>query len=129
LPNRPWIAAKVFADEAERAFLESVTHPEVSRLRQAAVSDPNQRYIVEIPLLFEKNLTAEFKAVVCVACSDAVRLQRLQGRGVEVGEAKRRIASQMPLDEKVKKSDYVLWNDGEASFLESQVQKLISQLG
>ena len=64
-----------------------------------------------------------------MACSDAVRLQRLQGRGVEVGEAKRRIASQMPLDEKVKKSDYVLWNDGEASFLESQVQKLISQLG
>jgi dephospho-CoA kinase len=128
MPNRAWIAAKVFTDPNERTFLESITHPEVSRLRQEAIADPSRNYIVEIPLLFEKNLAAEFKAVVCVACSESVRLQRLQGRGVSLEEAKRRIASQLPLDEKVKKSDYVLWNDGDAVFLERQVQKLVAQL-
>jgi dephospho-CoA kinase len=97
-------------------------------LRQEAIADSSRNYIVEIPLLFEKNLAAEFKAVVCVACSESVRLQRLQGRGVSLDEAKRRIASQLPLDEKVKKSDYILWNDGDAVFLERQVQKLVAQL-
>ena len=60
--DRAWIAAKVFAEPAERAFLESITHPEVARRRALAVADRSRHHVVEIPLLFEKNLAAEFDA-------------------------------------------------------------------
>jgi len=127
-PDRAWIAAKVFADPVERAFLEDITHPEVARLRAVAVADRTRSHVVEIPLLFEKNLAAEFDQVVCVRCSDAVRLRRLEARGLSREQAQARIDSQMPMDEKVKCSDFVLCNDGTPAFLEAQVAALLPRL-
>lgn len=127
-PDRAWIAAKVFADPVERAFLESITHPEVARRRASAVADRSRSHVVEIPLLFEKNLAAEFDAVVCVSSSAAVRLRRLQLRGLSAPEAQARMDAQAPLDEKVKKSDHVLFNDGDMDFLDAQVAALVERL-
>jgi dephospho-CoA kinase len=124
VPDRKWIGAKVFADPAERAFLESVTHPEVARLRREATADPKHDYVVEIPLLFEKDLAAGFAAVVVVACSDDVR----RARGLSDDEISARIASQLSLVEKVKRADAVIWNDGEPVFLHEQVRRWVGQL-
>ena len=128
VPDRKWIGAKVFADPAERAFLESVTHPEVARLRREATADPRHDYVVEIPLLFEKDLTAGFTAVVVVACSDDVRRARLRARGLSDDDISARIASQLSLVEKVKRADVVIWNDGEPAFLREQVRRWVGQL-
>jgi dephospho-CoA kinase len=128
LPDRRWIAAKVFADPVELAFLESQTHPEVARLRQLAVVDGTRHHVVEIPLLFEKNLTAGFSSIACVACSEETRRGRLLAKGLSEEEIARRICSQMPLAEKVKRADVVLWNDGELPFLREQVALLVSRL-
>lgn len=127
-PDRAWIAAKVFADPAERAFLESITHPEVARRRAQAVADRSRHHVVEIPLLFEKDLAAEFDAVVCVSSSDPVRFLRLEHRGLSPEAAKARMNSQAPLAEKVKKADYVLFNDGDPAFLDAQVADLVDRL-
>jgi len=128
VPDRKWIGAKVFADPAERAFLESVTHPEVARLRREATADPKHDYVVEIPLLFEKDLMAGFTVVVVVACSDDVRRARLRARGLSDDEISARIASQLSLVEKVKRADAVIWNDGEPVFLHEQVRRWVGQL-
>ena len=128
VPDRKWIGAKVFADPAERAFLESVTHPEVARLRREATADPRHDYVVEIPLLFEKDLTAGFTAIVVVACSDDVRRARLRARGLSDDDISARIASQLSLVEKVKRADVVIWNDGEPAFLHEQVRRWVGQL-
>jgi dephospho-CoA kinase len=127
-PDRKWIAAKVFADADERAFLESVTHPEVARLRREATADASADYVVEIPLLFEKELTAGFSTILVVACSDDVRRVRLRGRGLSDEEISARVASQLSLVEKVKRADVVLWNDGEPGFLREQVRTLVDRL-
>ena len=127
-PNRRWIAGKVFDDPAERAFLEGLTHPEVARLRQAAVAETKRHHVVEIPLLFEKNLTTGFEFIVCVACSEETRRSRLLEKGLTEEDILRRIASQMPLSEKVKRSDVVFWNDGEPEFLRAQVATLVGRL-
>jgi dephospho-CoA kinase len=128
LPDRSWIARKVFGAPAELAFLEAILHPEVAQLRAAAVADPERRHIVEIPLLFEKSLQSQYDCVICIAASDAVRLRRLEQRGLSAEEARRRMDSQMPLSEKVAKSDYVLWNDGDLPALEAQVQRLVERV-
>jgi dephospho-CoA kinase len=127
-PDRRWIATKVFNEPAELAFLEGVTHPEVARLRQAAVVDMKRHHVVEIPLLFEKNLTAGFGFILCVACAEETRRIRLLEKGLSEGEISRRIASQMPLSEKVKRSDVVLWNDGDREFLVAQVAAFVGRL-
>lgn len=128
VPDRKWIAAKVFNDPDERAFLESVTHPEVARLRREATADPKHDYVVEIPLLFENDLAAGFAAVVVVACTDDVRRARLRARGLSDDEISARIASQLSLVEKVKRADAVIWNDGEPIFLQDQVRRWVGQL-
>ncbi len=127
-PDRRWIAAKVFAEAGELAFLEGLTHPEVARLRQAAVLDAKRHHVVEIPLLFEKNLTDGFASIVCVACSEEVRRGRLLEKGLSEEEITRRINSQLPLSEKVKRSDVVIWNDGDLDFLREQVAALVGRL-
>ena len=127
-PDRRWIAAKVFGDPVELAFLEGLTHPEVARLRRVAVSDAKRHHVVEIPLLFEKNLTDGFDVIVCVACSEATRRARLLKKGLTDDEISRRINSQLPLSEKVKRSDVVLFNDGDIPFLREQVAALVGRL-
>jgi len=127
-PDRRWIAAKVFGEPAELAFLEALTHPEVARLRQAAVGDAKRHHVVEIPLLFEKNLTDGFAMIVCVSCSEETRRARLLKKGLTDEEISRRINSQLPLSEKVKRSDVVLFNDGDRSFLREQVAALVGRL-
>ncbi len=127
-PNREWIGRKVFADANERAFLESLLHPRVATLRAQATADRSRSYIVEIPLLFELGLESTFDAVVCIACSDEVRLNRLEKRGLSREQATARINTQMPISEKVKKSKYVIFNDGDLDFLEAQVDRLVTTL-
>ena len=127
-PDRRWIAAKVFAEPAELAFLEGLTHPEVARLRERAVVDASRHHVVEIPLLFEKDLTAGFAFIVCIACSEEVRRARLLKKGLSEQEISRRIHSQMSLAEKVKRSDVVIWNDGAPAFLREQVAALVGRL-
>jgi dephospho-CoA kinase len=128
LPDRAWIGRKVFGTPAELAFLEALVHPEVARLRQAAVADSSKHHVVEIPLLFEKGLAAEYDYVVCVACSDDVRLSRLEARGLTRKDAQARIDSQVPLVQKVMKSNHVLWNDGDLPALAAQVTRLVARL-
>ena len=128
VPDRKWIAAKVFTDADERAFLESITHPEVARLRRDATADASVDYVVEIPLLFEKELADGFSSVVVVACSDDVRRVRLRARGLSNEEISARIASQLSLVEKVKRANVVLWNDGEPAFLREQVRVWVDRL-
>ena len=127
-PDRRWIAGKVFDAPAELAFLEGLTHPQVARLRQAAVADGKRHHVVEIPLLFEKNLTGGFTMTVCVACSEGTRRARLLTEGLTDEQISRRIDSQMLLWEKVTRSDVVLWNDGELEFLRAQVVALVGRL-
>lgn len=127
-PDRAWIAAKVFTVVAERAFLESVTHPEVARRRAIVLADRSRHHLVESPLLFEKNLQADFDAVVCIACSEASQSSRLASRGLTPEQISRRLQSQLTLGEKVKRSDYVIWNDGDRAFLKAQVTALLERL-
>ncbi len=124
LPDRKWIGKKVFADAKERQFLESVLHPRIASMRQEMIQDKSRSYVVEIPLLFELGMQNQFDATVCVMCSDEVRLGRLKSRGLSREEAQLIINSQMPLQEKLKMADYVIFNDGSHDFLRSEVSRL-----
>ena len=127
--NRTAVAAKVFADDNERLWLEELTHPRVfAAWRAAFAADPAARWAVEVPLLFEKRLEIWFDFTICVACAPAQQLARLEQRGLPRVLAGQRISKQLPLARKIELSDFVLWNDGSPAFLEAQVDRLAEAL-
>ncbi|MGH7944295.1 MAG: dephospho-CoA kinase [Opitutaceae bacterium] len=127
--NRPALAAKVFAGDTERLWLEELTHPRVfAAWRAAFAAEPSARWAVEVPLLFEKGLENWFDFTVCVACAPAQQLARLEQRGLPRALAGQRISKQLPLARKIELSDFVLWNEGSPAFLEAQVDRLAEAL-
>jgi dephospho-CoA kinase len=126
---RPKVAEIVFANEIERRWLESVVHPRVSAVwRGAVAADPQRNWVVEVPLLFEAGLEKGFDFVVTVGASEGVQVARLIARGLSQAQAMQRIASQLPLAQKIKSAHAVIWNDGSTSFLSAQVSSLASTL-
>lgn len=127
--DRAALAAVVFADDTAREWLEALVHPRVIACwREAIATAPAARWVVEVPLLFEKGLEKGFDFTVCVACSRDQQFVRLEQRGLPRVLAGPRIAKQMPLPRKIELSDFVLWNEGSTEFLEDQVDRLVRAL-
>jgi len=127
--DRVAVAGIVFADESERRWWEGVVHPRVRAIWRGRVeAQPQADWVVEVPLLFEAGLEKGFDFIVCVGANAAVQLARVTARGMSQAQAGLRIASQYPLDKKLKLSHAVLWNDGTPAFLEAQVGRLAERL-
>jgi dephospho-CoA kinase len=129
LVDRPSLGRLVFADDAERLWLESITHPPYfEALRTILRSAPGADWVVEVPLLFEGALENWFDFTVCVACDPVSQLARLEQRGLDRTLAGQRISKQLPLARKIELSDFVLWNDGSTAFLKTQIDRLADSL-
>jgi dephospho-CoA kinase len=127
--DRAAVGRRVFADENELRWLEELTHPMVFALWRAAfAAEPTVRWVVEVPLLFEKALENWFDFTVCVACSPGLQLSRLEQRGLPRALAGQRISKQLPLAQKIELSDVVLWNEGSTTFLQAQIDHLANAL-
>lgn len=127
--DRAKLGAVVFADPGALAWLEELLHP---RLRahwdEIYATAQSDRFIVEVPLLFEKHLQNRFDFTVCVTTSSDLQLRRLEQRGVSPEIARQRLAQQLPLARKCELADFVLLNDGTLEFLREQVSELIRRL-
>lgn len=127
--DRPALASKVFPSDEERLWLEELTHPGVfAAWRAAFAAEPQARWAVEVPLLFEKALENWFDFTVCVACAPDKQLARLEQRGLPRVLAGQRISKQLPLARKIELSDFVVWNEGSPEFLATQVDSLARSL-
>lgn len=123
--DRAAVATRVFGDDAQRLWLEALLHPRVRESwRRALAGDMAARWVVEVPLLFEKGLENWFDSTICVATSSALQVSRLHARGVPADLAAARIAKQLPLPRKIAAADFVLLNDGSLDFLKEQVALL-----
>ncbi len=127
--QRPELARHVFASDSDRVWLEELLHPLLfERWRRSLASEPEGRWVVEAPLLFEKGLENWFDFTVCVSTSSANQLARLTERGIPQSLAEQRISKQLPLALKLEKADFVLSNDGTLQSLRLQVNHLVAQL-
>ena len=127
--DRGTVAERGFNSDGERRWLEDLVHPRVfAAWEEAFASAPNERWAVEVPLLFERGLEKGFDFTVCVALSPEQQLARLEERGIPRALAGRRISKQLPLAQKIDRSDFVLWNEGSPEFLEAQVDRMVRGL-
>lgn len=132
--DRVKLGTLVFSDPAQRERLNQLLHPIIiERLREMIrsihIERPNAVIIADVPLLFECGLEHDFDATIVVTAPPEVQKQRLMLRNNLTPEAAdQRIASQMPLDLKILRADYVIDNSGTVNQLEAQVQKIFAEL-
>jgi dephospho-CoA kinase len=123
--DRGAVAARVFADPAERRWLEGLLLPLLSE-RFAAWRDgelaAGRRLLVhEAPTLFEAGVEDRYDAIVTVTAPADVREARRPG-------AAERMAHQLPEAEKAARSDFVYANDGDLDALDRWVARLVEEL-
>lgn len=129
--NKKALAVKVFSDPEQRKRLEGLLHPLVFAEIDTAVSDPSYAdrvVIVEVPLLFESSAAARFQKTITVQTSEEEAVRRLMQKGVFRTEALARLEAQMPVSEKIMRSDYVIDNSGSPEETQKQVEEIYRQL-
>jgi dephospho-CoA kinase len=135
----------VFSDRQRRTKLNSITHPKIIKIMLRRIimeglnlgrffnisnkSVSSRRVIcVDIPLLFEGGLPMRllFGTIIVVACNPNLQLERLHKRSPDLTleQCRQRIASQIPVEEKARKAQLVIRNDGGMQELKSQVMKV-----
>jgi dephospho-CoA kinase len=128
--NRTKLRAIVFADAAKRRALEQILHPRIRRQWMAEAKKHRNSpdfFFADIPLLYETGGETLCERVVVVACSRNVQLDRLAKRkSLKRSEAEQMINSQMPLEEKIKRADHVVWNNGDRVTLMEQAKELVA---
>lgn len=130
--NRVKMAKRVFSDANERRKLESILHPKIRNAWQIRAKPfrknlCTQSALVIIPLLFETDFADDFDQIICVACSEKTQMERLKMRGWSEAEAQARIDAQLPIAEKMARSDWVIWTDCAIAFTEKQVEQGIKK--
>ncbi|KQM15060.1 dephospho-CoA kinase [Plantibacter sp. Leaf171] len=124
--DRPALGAIVFSDEQARADLNAIVHPEVKRRSQARIaeasSDPAAIVVYDVPLLVETGRADEFDLVIVASAPKSVRADRLvELRGLDRGEAERRIASQATEAQRTAVADVVIDTAGTLAHTVDQV--------
>jgi dephospho-CoA kinase len=129
--DRAALATRVFSDPQHLRDLEAIVHPVVDRrIAQgiAAQAGTDHVVVVDSPLIVESGRRDMFEVLVVVSASEQTQLRRLELRGLDPADVRRRIASQSSLEEKVAAADVVLDNEGDLPGLERQVGSLWADL-
>lgn len=125
--DRAALGALVFSDPQARRDLEGITHPLIARRTgELFAAAPEDAVVVhDVPLLVEKHMGPGYHLVVVVDADEEVRLDRLvDARGMDVEDARRRIAAQASGAERRAAADVWLDNGGSQAQLEADVDRL-----
>ena len=127
--NRGQLRSIVFTDAEKKRALEQILHPRIRRqwsLEAEGHRNSTDLFFADIPLLYETGGETLCDSVVVVACSPSVQLERLVARTqLDRSAAERMIHSQMPLTEKIRQADHVVWNNGGREVLLAQARLLV----
>ena len=127
--DRARLGELIFAEPAARHDLNDITHPAIASLAIERLQQLRQAghalVVYEAPLLFEAGAEGRVDKVLVVKIDPGEQLRRLMLRdGIDEAAARRRIAAQMPQEEKLARADYVIDNSGTPKETERQVTLL-----
>lgn len=130
--RRAELANIIFSDSAARKTLESILHPRIRERWLAQIEQWRNENcplaVVVIPLLFETQAESYFDTIICVACTDNSRIERLRARGWAPEQITGRIAAQMPFAEKIARADLVIWTEGDLQNHSRQVDVILGRI-
>ena len=130
--RRDALAQIVFADVAARKTLEAILHPRIRERWQAQIEawrgERHPLAVVVIPLLFETGAESYFDKIVCAACSSPAQRERLLARGWTPHQIRQRLDAQWPVEQKIARSDFVIWTDGTLDTQAQQLERVVNRL-
>jgi dephospho-CoA kinase len=127
--DRMRIGEIVFADPEELSWLEGQIHPLVGERIGgwlSALPAATEVAVVEVPLLFESEMQSVFDTTVAVVAAEEERRSRAEARGHALVDE--RDARQLAQDEKARRADHVVRNDGSLEDLERELSALVEKL-
>lgn len=127
--DRRSLGRLVFSNAEARRWLEQQIHPYVRDQMQRQIPQAPQDgppLCLVVPLLFEADMVDLVTEIWVVWCSEHQQIQRLLQRDqLSRAEIEARIASQLPLSEKIKRADVVLDNSGSLAQLQEQIRQAL----
>lgn len=131
--DRVKLAAIVFGDSAKLAKLNAIIHPRVEgmvfrQFEQWKSDGVTDAAFVEAALLVEAGYAKNLDGLVVVFCRPEQQIARLLQRGMSEAEARRRIAAQMPVEEKLRQATERIDCSGTMEDTWAQVKALAGKL-
>jgi len=132
--DRKKMSTQVFNNPDQRRKLEALTHAPIfaeyrRQVKRLSTEHPGAIIQAGVPLLMEMNLQTLFSKVLLVYASPDQQVARLRARdGISKSAALKMLASQLPIDEKVTRADYVIDNGGTETETRLQVKALWHKL-
>jgi dephospho-CoA kinase len=129
--NTKNVADVIFRDDSLRRSLEDILHPlvfERINLLLDEIGDGDQVIVIEIPLLFERGYEGRFDKTVTVYAKKETALDRLAKQGISREDALLRLKSQLSVEEKIRRSDFAIDNNGTIEETMPQVETICKEL-
>lgn len=130
--DREKLGKRIFGSADERRKLNQIIHPAIRKemlsQKERWQEQGAETIIMDIPLLFESKLQSYVDKILVVSVTPAIQKKRLMERNqLTEEEAEERIASQLPMDEKERGADAVLYNNGTLEETEEQLDHVLRQ--
>lgn len=128
--NKQLLASYIFSDKEKLEATNAIIHPEVDRHFCNWVEENSDKplVVVEAAILFESGMNRFTDKTIMVYTSKEERIRRVMLRDhTDREKVEERINNQMPDEEKVKRSDFIIYNDGRKSLIE-QTLHIIDEL-
>jgi dephospho-CoA kinase len=123
--DRRALGRKVFRDPKALQDLEAILHPLVHRETRRRIEDSGtDLFVAEIPLLFESARSGAFDYTVALTVPEERRQAWVAERGVDEAALRAIEARQLPQEEKARRADVVVQNDGGLDKLRKQAEQL-----
>ena len=130
--DRAALAARAFATEEDRHWLEQLLWPRVGEVvvawrdREQRAEPPPQALVVETPLLFEAGLDRGYDATIAIVADERIRAARARARGHRALDE--RTTRQLSQDEKAQRATCTVVNDGTEAELEAKLSAVLDRL-
>lgn len=127
--NRSHMAKAIFEDKALLQASNDLIHPAVGRDFITWAAQQVAPFVVqETAILFEAGLEKRYDAIICVTAPEELRLHRTCARtGLKQEEVRARMRNQLPEEERIRRSNFVLINDEQTPLI-PQLEDLLKKL-
>lgn len=118
----------IFADDTLRHSLEDILHPLVFEKIESFLGRKDKLAIIEVPILYERGYKDRFDRIITVCTKEEIALDRLEKKGIAREKALMILKTQLPIEEKIKLSDFVIDNSGTLEETMAQVEIIYNRL-
>lgn len=127
--DRNRLGMRIFSDPGNREILNRIVHPPLIEAIAAETRGQEAQHgvaAVDAALIYEWGIAGFFHTIIVVQAPLELRLKRISARdGLTQEQVEQRIAAQMPLEEKCRRADFIIANDGTREELAQRVDELI----